>query len=90
MNGPDLEGERSSSREARGVGRELLLATADCGAKTAVHYHTSADAASRVADEAADRGASETTTVQGDVTDPRASTASSRPSSRNWTPSTFS
>ncbi|TYT62865.1 SDR family NAD(P)-dependent oxidoreductase [Natrialba swarupiae] len=71
MNGPDLEGRTVLvTGSARGVGRELLLATADCGAKTAVHYHTSADAASRVADEAADRGASETTTVQGDVTDP--------------------
>ncbi|WP_255194081.1 SDR family NAD(P)-dependent oxidoreductase [Natronobeatus ordinarius] len=55
---------------ARGVGREILLATADRGAKTAVHYHTSADAAREVADEARDRGAPDATTVQGDVTDP--------------------
>ncbi|MEY7848591.1 SDR family NAD(P)-dependent oxidoreductase [Natrarchaeobius sp. A-rgal3] len=71
MDGPDLEGQTVLvTGSAKGVGRELLLAAADCGAKTAVHYHTSADAARDVADEAADRGASETTTVQGDVTDP--------------------
>ncbi|MFC4439288.1 MULTISPECIES: SDR family NAD(P)-dependent oxidoreductase [Natrialbaceae] len=55
---------------ARGVGRELLLATADCGASAAVHYHTSADAARDVADEARERGAADVMTVQGDVTDP--------------------
>ncbi|MBZ6494260.1 SDR family NAD(P)-dependent oxidoreductase [Natrinema longum] len=55
---------------ARGVGRELLLSTADCGARTAVHYHTSADAANEVAAEALERGAADAMTVQGDVTDP--------------------
>ncbi|TYL38187.1 oxidoreductase [Natronococcus pandeyae] len=55
---------------ARGVGRELLLSTADRGASVAVHYHTSADAARDVADEARERGAAEAMTVQGDVTDP--------------------
>ncbi|PCR91272.1 SDR family NAD(P)-dependent oxidoreductase [Natrinema ejinorense] len=55
---------------ARGVGRELLLSTADCGARTAVHYHTSADAASEVAAEALERGAADAMTIQGDVTDP--------------------
>lgn len=71
MNAPDLS-ERTIlvTGSASGVGRELLLATADCGARTAVHYHTSADAAREVADEAADRGAAETMTVQGDITVP--------------------
>ncbi|WP_306053270.1 SDR family NAD(P)-dependent oxidoreductase [Natronococcus wangiae] len=55
---------------ARGVGRELLLATAARGAETAVHYHTSADAAREVADAARERGAADAMTVQGDVTDP--------------------
>ncbi|MXV63885.1 SDR family oxidoreductase [Natronorubrum sp. JWXQ-INN-674] len=71
MKGPDLS-ERTVlvTGSAKGVGRELLLATADCGAKTAVHYHTSADAAREVAAEAESRGASESMTIQGDVTDP--------------------
>ncbi|ELY94265.1 short-chain dehydrogenase/reductase SDR [Natrialba chahannaoensis JCM 10990] len=57
---------------ARGVGRELLLATAEYGADTAVHYHTSADAAREVAEEARSRGGGDTEamTVQADVTDP--------------------
>ena len=71
MDGPDLEGQTVLvTGSAKGVGRELLLSTADCGAKTAVHYHSSADAADEVAAEATARGASESMTVQGDVTDP--------------------
>jgi NAD(P)-dependent dehydrogenase (short-subunit alcohol dehydrogenase family) len=71
MDGPDLSGRTVLVTGAgRGVGRELLLATADCGAKTAVHYHTSADAARETAADARDRGAEAATTVQGDVTDP--------------------
>ncbi len=71
MDGPDLEGRTVLvTGSAKGVGRELLLSTADCGAKTAVHYHSSADAASEVAAEATARGASDSITVQGDVTDP--------------------
>jgi 3-oxoacyl-[acyl-carrier protein] reductase len=71
MNAPDLSDRTVLvTGSARGVGRELLLATADCGAKTAVHYHTSADAACEVAETARDRGAPEAMTVQGDVTDP--------------------
>ncbi|SDJ40064.1 SDR family NAD(P)-dependent oxidoreductase [Natronorubrum texcoconense] len=71
MDGPDLSDRTVLvTGSAKGVGRALLLATADCGAKTAVHYHTSADAAREVADEATDRGASDAMTVQGDVTDP--------------------
>ncbi|RQG97845.1 SDR family NAD(P)-dependent oxidoreductase [Natrarchaeobius chitinivorans] len=71
MDGPDLDGRTVLvTGSARGIGREFLLATADCGAKTAVHYHTSAEEAREVAAEASARGATETTTVQGDVTDP--------------------
>ncbi|AXR78913.1 SDR family NAD(P)-dependent oxidoreductase [Natrarchaeobaculum sulfurireducens] len=71
MDEPDLTGQTALvTGSARGVGRELLLAIADCGAKTAVHYHTSADAARDVAETARERGASEAMTVQGDVTDP--------------------
>ncbi|ADD06068.1 putative oxidoreductase (short-chain dehydrogenase family) [Natrialba magadii ATCC 43099] len=55
---------------ARGVGRELLVATAERGADTAVHYHTSADAARDVAETASERGPGDVMTVQGDVTDP--------------------
>jgi 3-oxoacyl-[acyl-carrier protein] reductase len=55
---------------ARGVGRELLLATANRGASVAVHYKTSEDDAREVADAALDRGAANAVTVQGDVTDP--------------------
>ena len=57
---------------ARGLGRELAFALADCGASVAVHYNTSEQAAEAVADRARERGARETTTVQGDVTDPEA------------------
>ncbi|RZH67257.1 oxidoreductase, partial [Natrinema altunense] len=50
MEGPDLAGQTVLvTGSATGVGRELLLSTADCGARTAVHYHTSADAAREVA-----------------------------------------
>ncbi|NGM69613.1 SDR family oxidoreductase [Natronolimnobius sp. AArcel1] len=71
MDGPDLTNRTVLvTGSARGVGRELLLATADCGANTAVHYHSSADAAREVASEARDRGAGEAMTVQADVTTP--------------------
>ena len=56
---------------AKGVGRELLLALADRGASVAVHYNTSADAASEVAETAREHGV-DVTTVQADVTDPDA------------------
>ena len=55
---------------AAGIGRALALATAEAGARVAVHYRTSGDAAADVAAEADDRGAAATATVQGDVTDP--------------------
>ncbi|WP_226039223.1 SDR family NAD(P)-dependent oxidoreductase [Natrinema sp. DC36] len=71
MDGPDLTGRTVLvTGSAKGVGRELLLATAERGAATAVHYHTSAEAARDVAERARDRGASAAMTVQGDVTDP--------------------
>jgi NAD(P)-dependent dehydrogenase (short-subunit alcohol dehydrogenase family) len=68
---PDLS-ERTAlvTGSAKGVGRELLFELADCGASVAVHYRTSADAAEQVAEVARERGAPETTVVQGDVTDP--------------------
>lgn len=56
---------------ARGIGREVLLTTAACGADVAVHYHTSEEAATKVAQAARELG-SEATTVQGDVTDSEA------------------
>ncbi|WP_254525097.1 SDR family NAD(P)-dependent oxidoreductase [Natrinema caseinilyticum] len=71
MDGPDLSDRTVLvTGSASGVGRELLLATADCGARTAVHYRTSAEAARDVAAAALERGAPEAVTVQGDVTDP--------------------
>ena len=71
MDGPDLSNRTVLvTGSAKGLGRELLLATADCGARTAVHYHTSADDAREVADDALERGAGDATAVQGDVTDP--------------------
>jgi len=71
MQRPDLSGRTALvTGSARGVGRELLLALADRGASTAVHYRTSADAAEGTAEAARERGAPAVTTVQGDVADP--------------------
>ena len=68
---PDLDGRVALvTGSAKGVGRELLFSLAECGAKTAVHYRSSADAAERVAETARERGAPATTTVQGNVADP--------------------
>ena len=69
---PDLAGRTALvTGSAKGVGRELLLALADRGASVAVHYNTSADAASEVAETARGHGV-DVTTVQADVTDPDA------------------
>ncbi len=71
MDDPDLSGRTVLvTGSAKGLGREILLATAARGATTAVHYHTSADAAREVAEIARDRGVAAVTTVQADVTDP--------------------
>lgn len=72
MNRPDLTGRTALvTGSAKGVGRALLLALAECGANVAVHYHTSADAAQTVAEQARARDSDiETTTARGDVTDP--------------------
>ena len=71
MDGPDLSDRTVLvTGSGKGLGRELLLAAADHGARVAVHYHTSADAARDVASAARDRGAPAVTTVQADVTDP--------------------
>ncbi|MFW5937955.1 MAG: SDR family NAD(P)-dependent oxidoreductase, partial [Halanaeroarchaeum sp.] len=57
---------------ATGLGREILLATADRGASVAVHYRTSDVRARAVAERAGTRteGDAAVTTVQADVTDP--------------------
>jgi len=70
MTAPDLSGRTALvTGSAKGIGRELLLAIADCGADVAVNYRSSADDAAAVADRAREAGV-EATTVQGDVTDP--------------------
>ncbi|SEO51725.1 NAD(P)-dependent dehydrogenase, short-chain alcohol dehydrogenase family [Halogranum amylolyticum] len=73
MLSPDLTGRTVLvTGSAKGIGRELLLATAEAGASVAVHYHTSAEEARETAAAAAERGAPETTTVRGNVTEPDA------------------
>jgi NAD(P)-dependent dehydrogenase (short-subunit alcohol dehydrogenase family) len=71
MHQPDLS-DRSAlvTGSAKGLGRGLALSLADCGASVAIHYNSSADAASEAAADARDLGAPAATTVQGDVTDP--------------------
>ncbi|WP_224447878.1 SDR family NAD(P)-dependent oxidoreductase [Haloprofundus salilacus] len=72
MLSPDLSGRTVLiTGSAKGIGRELLLSAADCGADVAVHYHSSVEEAEDVSAAAENRGAS-ATTVQGDVTDPSA------------------
>ncbi len=67
---PNLDGRVALvTGSSKGVGRELLLSLADCGADVAVHYHSSADVAEEVADSVRGLGA-EAMTVRGDVTDP--------------------
>lgn len=70
MLSPSLEGRTALvTGSARGVGRELLVALADCGADVAVQYRTSAEEAETVADVAREAGV-EAITVRADVTDP--------------------
>ncbi|RXK46316.1 SDR family NAD(P)-dependent oxidoreductase [Halorientalis pallida] len=67
---PDLSGRTALvTGSAKGVGRELLLAIAACGADVAVHYRTSDAAAVEVAETAREAGV-DATAVQADVTDP--------------------
>ena len=67
---PDLAGQVALvTGSAKGIGRDLLLKLADCGADVAVHYRSSDDAAAEVAREASERGV-RTTVVQADVTEP--------------------
>lgn len=73
QNSVDLSGRTVLvTGSAKGIGRELSLATAEAGASVAVHYNTSVEEADATADEATALGAPETTTVRGDVTDPDA------------------
>ncbi|WP_458207022.1 SDR family NAD(P)-dependent oxidoreductase [Haladaptatus sp. NG-SE-30] len=67
---PDLDGRVALvTGSAKGVGRELLLSLADCGADVAVHYRSSDEQARDVVERARDRGV-DATLAQGDVTDP--------------------
>ncbi|MCO8246814.1 SDR family oxidoreductase [Haladaptatus sp. AB643] len=67
---PNLDGRVALvTGSSKGVGRELLLSLADCGADVAVHYHSSKDVAEDVADTARTHDV-EAITVNGDVTDP--------------------
>lgn len=70
MISPDLSGRVGLvTGSAKGIGRELLLSLADCGADVAVHYRTSDEAAQEVATTARERGV-DATVVRADVTDP--------------------
>ena len=67
---PDLSGRVALvTGSAKGIGRELLLSLADCGADVAIHYHSSDHAAAEVADRAEGAGV-DAAVVRGDVTDP--------------------
>ncbi|QCC50562.1 SDR family NAD(P)-dependent oxidoreductase [Halapricum salinum] len=67
---PDLSGQVALvTGSAKGVGRDLLLELARCGADVAVHYRTSGEAAAEVARQVSDLGV-QTTALQADVTDP--------------------
>jgi NAD(P)-dependent dehydrogenase (short-subunit alcohol dehydrogenase family) len=67
---PDLSGRVALvTGSAKGIGRELLCSIAENGGDVAVHYRTSEDAATDVADRAREHGV-DATAVQADVTDP--------------------
>ena len=66
---PDLSGRVALvTGSAKGVGRELALTLAECGARVAVHYRSSDEAAGETAAAARELGAPESATVCGDVT----------------------
>ncbi|WP_049971733.1 SDR family NAD(P)-dependent oxidoreductase [Haladaptatus cibarius] len=70
MISPELDGRVTLvTGSSKGVGKELLLSLADCGADVAVHYRSSEEEAREVAEEARNRGCT-AISVQGDVTDP--------------------
>lgn len=72
MLSPDLSGRTILvTGSAQGIGRALLLRTAELGADVAVHYNTSAEAAEATARVAREQGV-DATTVQADVTAPDA------------------
>jgi 3-oxoacyl-[acyl-carrier protein] reductase len=67
---PNLDGRVALvTGSSKGVGRELLLSLADCGADVAVHYHSSEGEAREIADTAREQGV-EAMAVHGNVTDP--------------------
>jgi 3-oxoacyl-[acyl-carrier protein] reductase len=67
---PDLSGQTALvTGSAKGIGREFLLALADCGADVAVHYWSSADEAETVRERAENCGV-DATTARADVTEP--------------------
>jgi NAD(P)-dependent dehydrogenase (short-subunit alcohol dehydrogenase family) len=68
---PDLSGQTALvTGSAKGVGREFLLALAECGADVAVHYRTSQSEAEAVRETVEAETTSAVTTVQADVTEP--------------------
>ncbi|GAA0248261.1 SDR family NAD(P)-dependent oxidoreductase [Haladaptatus pallidirubidus] len=70
MIAPELDGKVALvTGSSKGVGEELLLSMADCGADVAVHYRSSDEAAREVAEKARNRGVT-AISVQGDVTEP--------------------
>ncbi|WP_266075097.1 SDR family NAD(P)-dependent oxidoreductase [Haladaptatus caseinilyticus] len=67
---PELSGRIALvTGSSNGIGTELLLSLADCGADVAVHYRSSETDAKAVAARARNRGV-DAIPVQGDVTDP--------------------
>lgn len=69
----DLRGHTALvTGSARGLGRELVLALAECGADVVVHYRSSEEAAESLADRVRELEDVSAMTVQADVTDPAA------------------